>query len=147
VGFFFNHFFRKQPASQKPTQMNAPIPVVTAQARKGDQPIYLTGLGSVTPRNTVTLHTRVDGQLFSVTVREGQMVSEGDLIAQIDPRPFEVALTQAEGQFDRDKAILANAKLDLERYKILYSQDSIPKQQYDTQVALVLQSEANVKTD
>jgi multidrug efflux system membrane fusion protein len=147
VVFFFNHFFRKQPASQKQSPATAPTPVVTAQARKGDQPIYLTGLGSVTPRNTVTLRTRVDGQLFSVAVREGQMVSEGDLIAQIDPRPFEVALTQAEGQFDRDKAILANAKLDLERYKILYSQDSIPKQQYDTQVALVLQSEANVKTD
>src|SRR5205823_400455 len=105
--------------------------------KKGDQPIYLTGLGSVTAFNTVTLRTRVDGELLNVAVREGQMVSAGDLIAEIDPRPFQVQLTQAAGQSERDQAILANAKIDLERYRILYGQDSIPKQQLDTQEAAV----------
>jgi len=123
------------------------IPVVTAVAKKGNQPIYLIGLGTVTPFETVTLHSRVDGQLMSVAVREGQMVSAGDLIAQIDPRPFEVQLLQAQGQLERDQAALANAKIDLARYQVLYAQDSIPKQQLDTQVALVNQDEAAVKAD
>jgi len=125
----------------------APIPVVTATAKAGDQPIYLTGLGSVVGFKTVTLRTRVDGELMRVAVSEGQMVSEGDLIAEIDPRPFQVQLEQAEGQKERDVALLENARLDAERYRILYSQDSIPKQQLDTQIALVKQDEATVKAD
>ena len=124
-----------------------PIPVVTANAKAGDQPIYLTGLGSVVGYKTVALRTRVDGELMRVAVREGQMVSAGDLIAEIDPRPFQVQLEQAEGQKDRDVALLENAKIDAERYRILYSQDSIPKQQLDTQIALVKQDEATVKAD
>jgi membrane fusion protein, multidrug efflux system len=125
----------------------APISVVTATAKMGDQPIYLTGLGSVVGFKTVTLRTRVDGELMRVAVSEGQMVSAGDLIAEIDPRPFQVQLEQAEGQKERDVALLENAKLDAERYRILYSQDSIPKQQLDTQIALVKQDEAIVKAD
>jgi membrane fusion protein, multidrug efflux system len=125
----------------------APIPVVTATAKAGDQPIYLTGLGSVVGFKTVTLRTRVDGELMRVAVSEGQMVSAGDLIAEIDPRPFQVQLEQAEGQKERDVALLENARLDAERYRILYSQDSIPKQQLDTQIALVKQDEATVKAD
>ena len=125
----------------------APIPVVTATAKAGDQPIYLTGLGSVVGFKTVTLRTRVDGELMRVAVTEGQMVSVGDLIAEIDPRPFQVQLEQAEGQKERDVASLENAKLDAERYRILYSQDSIPKQQLDTQIALVKQDEATVRAD
>jgi membrane fusion protein, multidrug efflux system len=125
----------------------APISVVTATAKAGDQPIYLTGLGSVVGFKTVTLRTRVDGELMRVAVGEGQMVSAGDLIAEIDPRPFQVQLEQAEGQKERDVALLENAKLDAERYRILYSQDSIPKQQLDTQIALVKQDEAIVKAD
>jgi membrane fusion protein, multidrug efflux system len=125
----------------------APISVVTATAKAGDQRIYLTGLGSVVGFKTVTLRTRVDGELMRVAVGEGQMVSAGDLIAEIDPRPFQVQLEQAEGQKERDVALLENAKLDAERYRILYSQDSIPKQQLDTQIALVKQDEAIVKAD
>jgi multidrug efflux system membrane fusion protein len=124
-----------------------PVLVVTATSKVGNQPIYLTGLGSVTAFNSVTLRTRVDGELLRVAVREGQMVNAGDLIAEIDPRPFEVMLEQAEGQKERDEALLANARVDLERYKLLYSQDSIPKQQLDTQVATVKQYEATVKAD
>src|SRR5262245_50620615 len=114
----------------------APIPVVTATAKAGDQPIYLTGLGSVVGFQTVTLRTRVDGELMRVAVSEGQMVSAGDLIAEIDPRPFQVQLEQAESQKERDVALLENAKIDAERYRILYGQDSILKQQLDTQIAL-----------
>lgn len=143
---FLNRPFEKKTES-RPKASPPPIPVVTATAKKGNQSIYLTGLGSVTPLNTVTLRSRVDGELLSVVVREGQMVSAGDLIAQIDPRPFEVQLMQAEAQSERDKAILENSKVDLERYRILYSQDSIPKQQLDTHVAVVLQNEAVIKSD
>jgi multidrug efflux system membrane fusion protein len=133
----------------KPAHAYAPpaVPVVAATAQKGDLPIYLNGLGSVTPLYTVTVRTRVDGQLFSIPVNEGQMISAGDVIAEIDPRPFEVQLLQAQGQKERDEAILANAKVDLERYRILYSEDSVPKQQLDTQAATVNQYEAIVKSD
>ncbi len=142
----FNHSFQKNAKSAQPPAPPS-IPVVTAVAKKGDQPIYLTGLGTVTAFMTVTLRTRVDGELLKIAVHEGQMVSAGDLIAEIDPRPFQVQLLQAEGQRDRDQAVLENAKVDLERYRILFSQDSIPKQQLDTQVATVKQSEATVKSD
>ena len=123
------------------------VPVVAKAARKGDMAIYISGLGSVTPVYTVTVRTRVDGQLMEVLFREGQMVGRGDMLATIDPRPFEVQLTQAEGQMARDQALLKNAQLDLQRYRVLWEQDSIPKQQLDTQEALVRQYEGAVKTD
>lgn len=123
------------------------VPVAVAAAKKRDVGVYLVGLGAVTPLNTVTIHTRVDGQLMSVRYQEGQVVSSGDLLAEIDPRPFQVQLAQAEGQFARDQALLENARLDLERYKTLTEQDSIPRQQLDTQDSLVRQLEGTVKTD
>src|SRR5262252_5689533 len=141
-----SHSFQKNAKSAQPPGPLS-IPVVTAVARIGNQPIYLIGLGTVMPFETVTVRSRVDGQLMSVGVKEGQMVSADDVIAPIDPRPFEVQLLQAQGQLERDQATLANAKVDLQRYTILYSQDSIPKQQLDTQVSLVNQFEAAVKSD
>ena len=140
------HFYE----SDKPAKANAvppAMPVVVATARTGNMPIYLTGLGSVTALNTVTVRSRVDGELFNVTVREGQMVTAGQLIAEIDPRPFEVQLIQAQGQKERDEATLANARIDLERYRVLVAQNAVPRQQYDTQVSTVRQLEATTKAD
>lgn len=123
------------------------IPVAVAKAHRGNIPVYLDGLGSVQAFYTVNVRTRVDGQLMNVAVKEGDMVKEGELIAQVDPRPFQVMLEQAEGTMARDQALLANAKTDLARYQTLLAQDAIPKQQLDTQRALVAQYEGSIKTD
>jgi multidrug efflux system membrane fusion protein len=123
------------------------LPVVAAPVTTGSIDIYLSALGTVTPRNMVTVRSRVDGQLMEVAFREGQLVKAGDLLVQIDPRPFEVQLTQAQGQMAKDQALLKNAQLDLERYRTLLSQDSIAKQQVDTQESLVRQYEGTVKAD
>jgi len=145
-------FFQPWQTRAQPTRSNAPerisaVAIAAATAYRGNMPVYFYGLGSVLAYYTVTVHTRVDGQLMSVYFREGQDVRQGEVLAEIDPRPFQVQLEQAEGQMARDQASLANAMLDLERYRTLAPEDAIPKQQLDTQASLVQQLEGAVKTD
>ncbi len=124
-----------------------PTPVVAVPVHKGDIGITFTGLGTVTPLATVTVKTEIAGYLQNVGFQEGQMVRRGDFIAQIDPRPYERQLQQYEGQLLRDQALLKNAELDLKRYRTLVAQDSIARQQADTQDALVQQYRGTVATD
>jgi len=124
-----------------------PMPVVVASARSGDMPITLSGLGTVTPVATVTVQSQISGQIMKIAFKEGQTVKAGDPLIQIDPRPYQVALEQADGAQSRDKALLANARVDLERYQTLFAQDSIAEQQLATQKSLVAQYEGNVRTD
>jgi len=124
-----------------------PFPVQAAAVASGDIEVAITALGTVTARNTATVKARVDGQLLRVPFREGETVKAGDLLAEIDPRPFQVQLDQAKGQLARDEALLANSRIDLQRYTGLFAKDSIAKQQVDTQEALVRQNEGNVLSD
>ena len=122
-------------------------PVVAVPASQGDIDVIVNGLGTVTPLRTVAVKTRVDGELVRVLFEEGQLVKAGQLLAEIDQRPFQVQLQQAEGQLARDRALLENARLDLERYQTLFQQDSIAKQQVDTQASLVRQYEGAIRMD
>jgi multidrug efflux system membrane fusion protein len=123
------------------------VSVAVAPALKENVPYYLSGLGSVTPFNTVTVKSRVDGQLEKVYFKEGQFVREGDLLAEIDPRPFQVALEQMEGQLARDQAQLNNARVDYARYDQLHKEGVVAQQQVDTQNATVGQLEGAVRAD
>ncbi|PWU10850.1 MAG: hypothetical protein C5B50_24555 [Verrucomicrobia bacterium] len=125
----------------------ATVHISTAVVRKGDVGIYLTALGTVTPVKTVLVKSRVDGELISVNYTEGQMVKAGDSLVEIDPRPYQALLIQAQGQLARDKAQLENAHVDLDRYQIALNSNAIPKQQFDTQVAAVHQFEGTVLND
>jgi len=123
------------------------MPVGAAKVAAGDINITLNALGTVTPLRNVTVSAQISGQLLEVKFKEGQMVRQGDVLAEIDPRPYQAALMQAEGALARDQALLANSKIDLERYQTLFKQDSIAKQQLDSQGSLVHQYEGTVKSD
>jgi membrane fusion protein, multidrug efflux system len=123
------------------------IPVSIAKVEQGNMGVYISALGTVTPVYTVTMTSRVAGQLMEVHYREGQIVHKGDLLALIDPRPYQAAYTQAQGQLQRDQALLNNAKIDLERYRSAYAQHAIPEQTMATQQAAVNQYEGTAKLD
>jgi multidrug efflux system membrane fusion protein len=124
-----------------------PVPVAVAPVEKGEMPVTLSQLGTVIPLAMVTVKTQISGYLMQVAFKEGQMVKAGDFLAQIDPRPYQVALAQAEAQLAKDQALLKNAQLDLQRYNILVAQNSVAKQTRDTQESLVGQYQATVKAD
>jgi membrane fusion protein, multidrug efflux system len=121
--------------------------VLTVAARKTNMNVYLRGLGTAAASNIVTVRSRVDGQLVQVAFKEGQVVKQGDLLAEIDKRPFEVQLAQAKGQLARDQALLQSAKTEQSRNQLLLDKGLIPKQQYDTQVASVGQYEGSIQAD
>ncbi len=125
----------------------ASVPVRVAPATVGDFPLYYKALGTVTATNTVNVRSRVAGELVKVHFKEGQQVKAGDLLAEIDPRSYQIALQQAEGTLAQNQAQLKNAQIDLARYKGLYAEDSIAKQTLDTQAALVAQYEGTIKTN
>jgi multidrug efflux system membrane fusion protein len=126
---------------------NGPLTVGVASVGKGDIPITINALGTVTPLATVTVHPQINGPLVKIAFTEGQMVKAGDLLVVIDPRPYQAAVDQADGQLKHDQALLDNAKVDLVRYKTLLAQNSVSDQTYATQVATVAQDEATVATD
>jgi membrane fusion protein, multidrug efflux system len=123
------------------------VPVVTARAARQDVPIYMSGIGAIKALNTISITPQVNGAITQVAFTEGQMVKRGDLLVQIDPRPYQNALDQTQGQLLKDRANLANAELDLRRYRTLASENSIALQQVDTQAALVQQLQGVVKSD
>jgi len=125
----------------------APVPVVAVRAKRGNIGLYFTGLGAATPLNTVLVRSRVDGELIAVHYKEGELAQKGDLLVEIDARPFQAALEQAQGQLARDQALLANARVDLARYQTLITQNAVPEQTLATQQALVRQYEGTVKLD
>ena len=137
-------------ASTKSAQAGAgpqAIPVAVQAVEQRDMPYYLTGLGNVTAFNTVSVKSRVDGQIVKIAFTEGQLVKQGDLLIEIDPRPYQVALEQAEANLARDQSQLKNANIDYERYQGLYKEGVIAQQQFDGQRALVGQLQGTVQAD
>lgn len=138
--------WRLLPQKQAP-RAEAPVPVTLGEAKQADFPVYLTGLGTVQPYDTVTVRSRVDGQVIKVAFKQGQMVKEGDLLVQIDPRPYQAALDQAKAKKAQDEANLKNAQANLGRYSYLQKQDFASKQQLDSQQAMVDQLTAQIQGD
>lgn len=145
-------YYRKQQAAAqaakaKAAAANRSVPITTVTVRQGPIGIYINALGTVTPVYTATITTRVDGQIVSVNYREGQMVHKGDVLIQIDPRPYQAALTQAQGTLAHDEALLGESRIDLDRYQLAFNRNAIAKQQLDDQTQTVKQNEGSVKND
>ena len=147
AGFLAWHFSAGVGSQPRHAQQPRPIPVTVAQVQRADFPVYLDGLGTVQPYDTVTVRSRVDGQVTKVGFRQGQMVKQGDVLVQIDPRPYQAALDQAVAKKAQDEANLRNAELDLQRYQSLAKQDFASRQQLDTQQATVDQLKAQIAGD
>jgi multidrug efflux system membrane fusion protein len=149
VGFYFFH--TRQATTKAPNPSATPaaraVPVFTATATKGDVGVYINALGTVTPVYTVTVTSRVDGEIITVNYKEGQMVRKGDVLIEIDPRPYQVLLTEAEGQYAHDSAVLAEARIDRDRYAAALKRNAIAQQQLADQEQVVLQDEGTVKND
>jgi len=145
VAWIVTHHAQTDAAKAK--RGSGPVTVAVAAAKRDEMPVTLNGLGTVTPLATVTVKTQIAGQLTQVAFTEGQMVKKGDFLAQIDPRPYQALLEQYQGQLLRDQALLKNAEVDLERYKTLVAEDSIARQQLDTQSFLVQQDRGVVESD
>jgi len=145
--FYDQHKKTDEAAQAKAKQVRPAVPIATATARTGDVGVYINALGTVTPVYTATITSRVDGQITNVAYREGQMVHKRDLLIEIDPRPYQAALTQAQGTLAKDQAVLGEAKIDLDRYQQAYSRNAIAKQQLDDQEQAVKQDEGTVKQD
>jgi membrane fusion protein, multidrug efflux system len=148
VLYFYHEHEKAVAAAQAQAKQPRPgVPIQTSTARTGDIGVYINALGTVTPVYTATITSRVDGQITNVAYREGQMVNKGDLLIEIDPRPYQAALTQAQGTLAKDQAVLSEAKIDLDRYQQAYSRNAIAKQQLDDQTQTVKQDEGTVKQD
>ncbi len=146
--YFYRQHEKAAAAAQAQAKQPRPgVPIATATARTGDISVYINALGTVTPVYTATITSRVDGQITNVAYREGQMVRKGDLLIEIDPRPFQAALTQAQGTLAKDEAVLNEARIDLNRFQQAYDRNAIAKQQLDDQGQLVKQDEGTVKQD
>jgi multidrug efflux system membrane fusion protein len=149
-GYLIWRAYAAGPTANAPKSQSTPpvgIPVTVAAVRKGDFPVYLTGLGVVTPYDTVTVSSRVDGEITEVDFKQGQTVKAGDILAKIDPRPYQAALDQASAKKAADEAMLKNAQLNLQRYTTLSKEDFSTRQQLDTQQATVDQLIAQIKGD
>jgi multidrug efflux system membrane fusion protein len=149
AGYFMYRQYQSMQAQNQARQNNRPrsVPITTSKVQTADMPVYVQALGTVTPIYTDTITSRVQGQIVNIYYKEGQMVHKGDPLIDIDPRPYQAAVTQMEGQLARDQAVLAEARIDLDRYQTAYSRNAIAKQQLDDQTQLVLQDEGTVKTD
>lgn len=145
--YYFTGSSPSSPAAEQRGAGGRPVPVTADSARRGDIEVMINALGTVTARNTVLIKPRVDGQLLRVAFQEGQLVKLGEVVAELDARPYRAQLEQASGQLVRDQALLANAQLDVARYRDLQAKDSIAQQQVDAQEALVRQYQGIVQTD
>jgi membrane fusion protein, multidrug efflux system len=145
-------YYRKQQAAAEAAKAKAAaahrsVPITTDTVRQGPIGVYINALGTVTPVYTATITSRVDGQIVSVNYREGQMVRKGDVLIQVDPRPYQAALMQAQGTLAHDEALLSESRIDLDRYQLAFNRNAIAKQQLDDQTQAVKQFEGSVKND